>query len=357
MWVKIEPDGESELTFTWGNTGGPYPCTYSVGRQSIVDVANDIRGVLEELAKWSQFKDPQQLPALLRRLATEGERLHFVTFYCPSKAADISLLKDWIAEQLEAGDNELAITADSNLDVPWGFVFDGDTAFLGDSSASIADFDQFWALKFKLSMVFSASAWPSKSCRPRGTYKILSIINPDVFARVSPKLRDELLNLLKAPVGIAYNLERCEKLVAEAARSDTLIHFFGHCKDGKLDLGEEEIDSIRFKMMIEKLLGRRGDRPPSYNLIFLNACETLAGKLDASFRSAAAQPGLCGIIATEASVPQAFAENFGLRFLRSMLENGISVGETMEALRRDPDLWPLNLLYTCYARGDYRIAP
>jgi hypothetical protein len=355
VWLKIQPEGPDLLTFTWGNTRGPHPCVYQVGRQSILQVAADIRAILEKLAKWWQLKDPQQCSTLLRALANEGERLRFVIFDCPSHPEDVDALRDWIFEQFSMGDTELAITADSNLYVPWGFVFDGDTAAVGNSNDP-ATYD-FWSLKFKLSMVFSASGRPAKSARPRASYKLLSIINSEVLAGIQQAARDELLNLLKVPVGIAYNLEYCEKLVAEAAKSDTLLHFFGHCKDGKLDLGEEKIDSTRFKMMIAKLSQRSDDRPCPYSLIFLNACETLTGELDASFRSAAARPGLCGIIATEASVPRAFAANFGLRLLKSMVVDGKSIGDTMETLRRDPDLWPLNLLYSCYAPPDYRIVP
>jgi len=289
-------------------------------------------------------------------LVDEGSRLHFAIFDSPAKSTEIFELQDWISEQFALGDCELAVTADSNFNIPWGFVFDGETLAPGEAfNESEADCNQFWSLKYRLSTVFSASGRPVKSDRPRAHYKLLSIVDPDVFANVGPAERDGLLEVFKEPVGAAYNLEHCDKLLSEAAKCDTLIHFFGHCKDGRLDLGNESIDTIRFKMMIEKLLARRTDRSMPYNLIFLNACDTLVGELDESFRSAAARPGLCGIVATEAPVPQRFAADFGLRFLKSMLIEGRSIGETMEHLRRDPQLWPLSLLYSCYAFADYRI--
>jgi hypothetical protein len=410
MWLKVQPEGNDQLAFTWGNVRGPYPCTYHVGRKSVLDAAAHIRAILEKVAKWSQLKDPKQLELLLRDLMNEGRSLRFVIFDSPAKASDVLVLQDWIAEQYRAGDRGLDITADSNLYIPWGFVFDdnavasdavgiaekvepvdgsdgappgagiandraqafafaGASAVKGDAAvaaapylptppaAIFAEFSQFWSLKFKLSMVFSASGRPAKSSRPRASYKLLSIINPAVLAGVPQAIQDELKTLFKEPVGVAYNLERCEELILQAARNDTLIHFFGHCRGGHLDLGNEKIDPTRFKMMVEKLLARRQDHSSPYNLIFLNACETLTGELDESFRNAAARPGLCGIVATEASVPQSFAADFGLRFLKSMLKEGNSIGDTMEALRRDPALWPLNLLYSCYAFADYRIEP
>jgi len=378
MWLKVQPEGD-QLAFTWGNVRGPYPCTYHVGRKSVLDAATRIRVVLEKLAKWSQLKDPALLQSLLRELVNEGRSLRFVIFDSPEKAADVLVLQDWIAEQYSAGDTELDITADSNLYIPWGFAFEDEavdpdaaavdaagsaadnpdqvTAVPDPAAAIFAECAQFWSLKFKLSMVFSASGRPAKSSRPRASYKLLSIINPAVLACARETVRNELMTLFQEPVGAAYNLERCEQLISEAARNDTLIHFFGHCRDGHLDLGNEKIDPTRFKMMVEKLLARRDDRSSPYNLIFLNACETLTGELDESFRNAAARPGLCGIVATEASVPQDFAADFGLRFLKSMLRDGNSIGDTMEKLRRDPTLWPLNLLYSCYAFADYRIVP
>jgi hypothetical protein len=356
MWLKVQPEGNDQLAFTWGNTRGPYPCTYTVGRSSVLAVAADIRKILEALAKWSQFKDPAQLRKVLSDLVNEGARLRFVIFDSPLKAADVKDLQDWIAEQISAGDTELAITADSNLYVPWGFVFDGDAPD-PEMDIGLADCAHFWSLKFRLSMVFSASGRPARSLRPRASYKLLSIVNRTVLADADEAVRNEFIDLFKVPVGAAYNLAHCDRLISEAARNDTLIHFFGHCRDGDLDLGDEKIDPTRFKMMVERLLARRDDRSSPYNLIFLNACETLSGDLDESFRSAAARPGLCGIVATEASVPQGFAAGFGLRFLKSMLVDGKSVGDTMETLRRDPALWPLNLLYSCYAYTDYRIVP
>lgn len=355
MWLKIQPEGTDQLTFEWGSSR-PYPCVYQVGRESIQRHAKNVRATLEKLATWSLLKDPQQLSILLKDLAREGADLRFVIFDCPEQVDKITELQNWISDQYSAGDKDLVITADSRLNVPWGLAFDGDTAALGNSN-DLTAYDQFWSLKFKLSMVFSAFGWPPKGGRSRGSYKLLSMINSDVLESIPVAARVELVNLLTAPVGIAYNLEQSDKLVAEAAKNDTLIHFFGHCKDGELQLGDERIDSTRFKMIIAKLLERGENRRNPYNLIFLNACETLAGELDDSFRNAAARPGLYGLIATEASVPRTFAADFGLRFLKSMLVDGKSIGDTMEALRRDPGLWPLNLLYSCYASADYQIVP
>jgi hypothetical protein len=64
---------------------------------------------------------------------------------------------------------------------------------------------------------------------------------------------------------------------------------------------------------------------------------------------------MSGLIGTEAIVPRDFAALFAIRFLTLMLAQGKSVGESMTQLRHEPGLWPLSLLYGCYAQPDYRI--
>src|SRR6202035_2013252 len=76
MWLKIQPEGADALTFEWGSTR-PYPCVYRVGRESIQRHSRRIRGILEKLSPWSQFKNPQQLCTLLKELAEEGAALRF----------------------------------------------------------------------------------------------------------------------------------------------------------------------------------------------------------------------------------------------------------------------------------------
>jgi hypothetical protein len=360
VWLKVQPESDSAIGLTWGNSDGPYPVTYSIGRTTLLEVAKKIRGTLDCLAEWAKLRNEEQLRKLLSNLAVEGARLRFVIFDCPTKASDVARIEQWVAEQFAGGDKVLTITSDPTLHVPWGLTFDGDPDTVAHCSGSIADYEQFWSLKFTLSMAFSAYEPPAKSRRSLEGTRLLSVVNPNVFAEVKSELPPDqfqnLCDILNKPVGTAYNLERCNELIDEAVRKDTLFHFFGHGKDGVLDLCTEAIDVIRFKMMMARLLDRRNDRSsPSYNLIFLNACDTAAGQLDASFRTAASQPGLCGFVATEAPVPRKFAAYYGYRFLKSMLVDGESIGCTMDNLRRDPDLWPLSLLYSCYALANYKL--
>jgi len=207
--------------------------------------------------------------------------------------------------------------------------------------------------------VFSGSNMSStKATRRRESFRLLSLLNRDEYKYAANDLgcaHPSFCTLIGLPVGAAFNVEAGEKKIDEAARMDTIFHFFGHCKEGKLDLGDNEvIDVIRFKMMMERLTDRNvGRSSAGCSLIFLNACESLLGDSDYSLRSAAARPGICGLVATEAEVPRDFALQFGHRFLQLLVDEGHSVGETIGVLREE--LWPLSLLYGCYAHPAYRI--
>jgi hypothetical protein len=359
MWLKVQPESDSGVSLSWGNSDGPYPFTYTIGRATLLNVATKIRDILDRLANWAKDRDDERLCDLLHSLASEGSSLRFLIFD-PAKGEAVAQLQQWVADQFSEGDKVLTINSDPTLHIPWGLTYDGDADELKGRVGSITNYGQFWSLKFTLSMVFSAYEPPSRS-RSINESRLLSIVNPNVFAKVKTDLPEDqfqkLWNVLNKPVGIADNVERCNELIKQAATKDTLFHFFGHGNDGVLDLGAETIDVVKFKMMMAKLLDRRTQRSnPSYNLIFLNACETATGQLDANFRYAASQPGLCGFIATEAPVPRKFAAEYGYRFLKAMMIDGQSIASTMNELRRDPALWPLSLLYSCYGLANYRLA-
>ena len=109
-----------------------------------------------------------------------------------------------------------------------------------------------------------------------GSYQSSIRVSSLKSRRNSPPINSRnLCDILDKPVGTAYNIDRCNELIKEATRKDTLFHFFGHSKDGVLDLGAEAIDVVKFKMMMAKLLDRRSDRTNlSYNLIFFRTPAT-----------------------------------------------------------------------------------
>jgi hypothetical protein len=302
----------------------------------------------------------------LKPVAEAGAKLKWVLFDARQLGGvpvDLTNLKQWIEDERAAGDTVLTISADPDLHIPWGLVFEGDWKSIAASAKEPSDFEGFWALRYTLSAVFSGSNLSStKARRGRESFRLLSLLNRHEYQHAAEDLgsaHPSFCSLVGLPVGAAFNVEAGDKKIDEAARMDTIFHFFGHCEDGNLVLDKDElIDVIRFKMMMERLTDRNvGRGSAGCSLIFLNACESLLGQSDYSLRSAVARPGICGLVATEAKVPRDWALQFGHRFLQLLVEEGRSVGETMQFLRKERVFWPISLLYGCYAHPAYRIEP
>jgi hypothetical protein len=354
------------LRLKWGSHGGPHPPLYSVGLESVTRIGLDIRDRLRSVIAAANGKKETQLSAQLRLLAQEGQKLYWTLFEpLPHDGIqpDLSRLKQWIEDERAGGDDVLIINSEPDMDVPWGLVFEGDPSKIPANAHSLADFRDFWALRHKLAAVFSGcSLSTTRSMRKRESFRLLSIMNEREFQHATEELGHDMASfrhMISQPVGPAFNLQVAEEKVEEAARLDTLLHFFGHCHDGRLDLGNNDvIDIIKFKMMMKRLTDRNDARGHAgCSFVFLNACGSAIGKADYSFRSAAALPGSCGLVATEAEVPRDFALKFGERFLHLVVEKGISIGDAMLQLRRNEDFWPLSLLYGCYAHPGYSVEP
>lgn len=353
MQLEFKVDGANALC-QWG-AKHPYPGKYSIGTATLSAAVAGFQVPLKRLTEWARSGPKERLPDILHEIAVAGQRLRFVLF---SPKQDIREMKDWIAEQYESGDRSLEITADPDFHIPWGLIYDGDPGAIPDGAKSIEDFEKgFWLFKYDLSILFSSCVPVSarRAKRPKASFRMLSLIDRGEYQYIADNAAYQ--RIINLPVGPAYDIKTCDELIKAAAAQDTLFYFFGHGTNGGLVVGTEQVDAIKFDMMMNDLTNRRdGSGTSSIGLVFLNACESALGQADYSLRSKAARPGLCGLIATEAEVPRDFAIEFGLSFLRSLIEEGKSVGETMEAHRRCPQWWPLSLLYGCYACLEYRIA-
>ena len=367
MWLKIEADLDSQFKITWGSRTGIFPQSFSVGAQAIREEADAMRALLGSLSDWSATNDPAQRHAKLSELAKTGGRLRFLLFNDPGKRDAIKQLETWIADEYQGGDHDLSIQADSSIYIPWGLIYDGKPLSGDVEGATLAErelkqFSGFWALKYTLSATQSGYFLAkSKMTRPRKTFGLLSLVNEQVQQAIEADLgHDEYrryCELLSPPVGIAYNLARCEELIQASQQQDILFHFLGHHHDATLDLGnDEKVDFVNFSILMDSLVNREGSRDATpCGLVFLNGCESAVGKEDMSLRSVSKRPELCGVIATEGIVRRTYAAKFGSRFLRALLTEGKSIAQTMDELHHDPGMWPESLLYGCYAHPDYRI--
>jgi hypothetical protein len=368
VWLKVQHQDVSNLKLTWGGKRGAHSA-YAIAGDTLKDTVQKIEAQLSQLSEWSRNPDRGELASRLRELAILGQELNFIIFdayVCDDTPTDIRRLKEWMSRQYEGGDRELCVNAHPSIRVPWGLIYDGDPVNISKDATDVAHFTDFWALKYQLSVLLSGCHQPDLAKpRPREAFRMLSAINRFEYQHAETdlgELYEDFGAILKEPVGVSYTVEALETMIQDIAENNSIVHFFGHHRNGVLDLGggaDNQISVQRMKMLMARLTelrGRTHGEAPC-GLIILNACESATGASDHSMRSAVARPGLCGLIATEAVVPRKFALNFGYRLLKSMVNDGKSVGETMEELRHQEDLWPLSLLYGCYAYPDYRIAP
>lgn len=358
MWLKLSKAGAEGVRMLWGNDDGPYD-PYQIGPATLKAACDAVREALATLVRVSASTEAGMRARALRELASAGNDL-YCELFDSKDGSQAALAKTAMAENYARGDTKLRITGHPDIHVPWALVFEREIADIPDEAENLDAFRGFWGLKFGLSATLSGYNQPrAKLLRQGHKAKLLSLMNYAEASRAHSELSDELKAaysaLLARPVGVAHDFESCRTLIEQAASYDTILHVFAHQSDGKLDLGSEQpITIIKFKRMLERLTEQSGDLP-SYSLVMLSACESAMGDMDYSFTAATDRTGMCGSIGTESVVPRDFAARFAIRFLSLLLGQGKSIGESMEQLRNEPSLWPLSLVYGCYAQPDYRI--
>ena len=90
-------------------------------------------------------------------------------------------------------------------------------------------------------------------------------------------------------------------------------------------------------------------------LLILNCCLSAAGGEGGSLLSAAARRGFCGLVGTESEILNSYALRCGTRLMWELCAHGLPLGAALEAMQSAEDLFPLNLLYTCYAQRDFQL--
>jgi hypothetical protein len=364
MWLKVLSTEGDSVRLSWGNHKGPYPLTYQIGMSSVRRMAGRVRKCLNDLALWgARDEDRSRLPQLLYALAKAGYELRYSLFESMTEPEAAKAVQEWIAEERAVNeDNVLSITATREFHVPWGLVFDHDPPQGHGAEGSITDFGDFWSLKYSLSTTLAGYGYSSaKLIRQADRCRVLSLVNDEVVQQIGKGAVAELgpifQELLSRPIGHTRTYDECKQRVSEASPGDTVFHFFGHQNNDELVLSStEQISVIRFKMLLDTIIEKSGGRSLTAGLVFISACGGAFGDGDYSFVDAANREGMCGLISTESAVPRDFAANFAVKFMHKLLIEGASIGQAMTALRHDASLWPLSLLYGCYAQPEYRFA-
>jgi len=246
MWLKVVAQGDDTLRLEWGDGKGQQGPTYWIGRETLREVSKEVKERLCQLVQWSRGGIESELPRLLRQLASSGERLRHVIFspLQDQNPVDLTDLKQLIRDRYQSGDTELTITADPKMHVPWGLVYEGDPGTLSNSATGPDELAGFWSIRYTLAAVFSACKLsPTKLRRQRKSFRILSLLNRHEHDFAEHDLGDAYPHyeaLIALPVGKAFNREAGEDRINAASRMDTVFHFFGHCRGGRLDLGDDQ---------------------------------------------------------------------------------------------------------------------
>jgi hypothetical protein len=167
-----------------------------------------------------------------------------------------------------------------------------------------------------------------------------------------------LESIVDYAVGNVTNWDVCRDKWKAIEENDSLLHIFGHSDGEKVYLQDPvpgaPVDNLycleadRFKGLFGK---KRQTR--SVTVCFLNGCRTGAGPVGESFLDVLFDRGFQGFVGTEAEVSNEFAVLYAGEFMSRLWYGGLSIRKAFDELREE--LFPLSLMYSCYAHPDFRI--
>jgi len=162
--------------------------------------------------------------------------------------------------------------------------------------------------------------------------------------------RKKLALLTNIEFRASYDWRSAERACNEMASWNSVIFVFAHSDGDHLELDGSRIASNQFRDMLH-----RCHRPERTMLLILNCCLSVAGEENCSLLKAVAERGFCGLIGTEAEILNTHAIRCGTRLMWGMCAEGLTLGTAFDRMQSDAELFPLNLLYTCYAERDFRL--
>ena len=256
-------------------------------------------------------------------------------------------------EDLRHGAELKVYCSDDEVSLPLGFVFEGEIGSpIGKPSR--ADFAGFWLDRFKITvLVEGGGAGPERRNIDPQSLKTLFALHRTEVENALPYLNcdtGKLKQLTLLPVKEYYNWDTARRAYTNIRDANNIIFVFAHSDGDSLELDDSTIDCNTFSLTLHK------DRDPKYPvLLILNCCLSVTGGEGGSLLSAAARKGFCGLIGTEAEILNTFALRCGTRLMWELCFNGRPLGEALDEMQSAEDLFPLNLLYTCYAQRDFQL--
>jgi hypothetical protein len=193
-------------------------------------------------------------------------------------------------------------------------------------------------------------------------------VHEDLFARAHQELRRknkqaaEILDQLLSESFVKSDWEEIKKDWDHVKdNSDSVIYVFGHSNGELIALKDNCDDSIHGILPVSQFSEnfRKAERTTSASIVVLNGCRTSAptsaDPWPPSFLKATRGPGFYGFVGTEAQVPNDRACLFGAHLLKRLRSGTETLGQAFDELRSDPDLFPLSLVFTCFANREFRL--
>lgn len=358
--MKVAADGDEYLKISWRDENNMFFPPYAIFRHQIEAAAKECRSALEALCDEHIDSEEPDFSSSLRSLATAGSHLWFLLFdgCAPADRERVRKIRNWLtAAQPERV--RLRIAADASSHIPWALTYEGNPDSLPDTVASPDQYSDFWCFKYSISVNYSGMEPKNfTDGRSAACFRVLTALSDSEFERaktyLSPTDKELLEQILRRPVGVARSFREWVKKLEEVGGADCLLHFYSHSSGTSINLADDdEMSVVSFKLALSQSR-ENSNNHSSERLLFLNGCKTAVGDLDNGFLVASAEPGLCGLVGAEASVPADFALRYSVAFLRGLLEEGQTVQQIVDCLRHE--LWPLSLLYGCYAHPQFHLA-
>jgi hypothetical protein len=358
--LSLDPNGE-EIKLRWSRDDEPPSRPLRLNIDLLRKRSRAVREALKALNSYvcgnqqlAEENDPgwRNYAGVIKTLRQKGQALRSALLDEEDPRSQELL---GVIESLEPGAELRVNCSDGEVTLPLRFVFEGD---VGSPVAKPCrgDFAGFWLDRFKVTMLVegSGAGHERRSVDP-GSLKTLYALHRTEVENSLPYLGadiSKLQALTLLPVKQYYNWETAIRAYDGIREADNIIFVFAHSDGDSLELAPDStIDCNTFSLMLHK---NRDPRRPV--LLILNCCLSVTGGDGGSLLSVAARKGFCGLVGTEAEILNTFALRCGTRLMWELCFNGRPLGDALDQMQGAEDLFPLNLLYTCYAQRDFQLS-
>lgn len=361
--LDLAPNG-NEVKVRWKIRSSSWSKTLKIDATLLKHRSKSVRSDLDRLNEYvrsnqslDEARDPgwASYSEIVRNLQESGRGLANALF--PPHTAE-AVEKAETLRTFPPGTKLKVYCTDGDVSLPLGFIFDG-TISPPVGRPSMAHFSQFWLLRFEITMNIEGGRCESVAISPE-RFKALYALHKTEVGDAATLLRDDLSTklqrLLMLPVKDHYDWNSATQAWNSIRNDDNVIFVLAHSDGDWLELHNSRMDCLT---LVDALAKReKGSTAPSSlpsTLLILNCCLSARGGEGASLLSLAARDGFCGLIGTEAKILNTFALRCGTHLMWDLCANGSSLGEAFDSMQKDPNLFPLNLFYTCYADRRFRL--